>query len=209
MSWIFSFLLGCYLLVRLVLRARGQLRWLVLRKTLPVPPQQVEAPAHLSPTLGRLFVGSRELRVALIEARHTLARVRVTDPDATFGRVRDACYRRALMQTWSHINRWLRAVRELDEGDAGHLGELHLGPDTIEQLRDALRAPWQAVAHARALDPFELEQLDAVAATFERVGEELERIERGLMRLGDDPYRDRFSTTTTTTTTSPGHRFAR
>lgn len=193
MSWIFSFLLGCYVLVRLVLRVRGQLRWLALRETLPVPPEVAAAPRHLSPGLGELFVSSRELRVALVEARRTLVSVEVTDPDAPLGRVRDARYRRALMENWSRINHWLRAVRELEEGDAARLGDLHLGPKKIEQLRDSLRGKWQVAAQARALDPFELADLHDVANAFERVGEELALIENGLERVGDDPYRDRFT----------------
>ena len=193
MSWIFSFLLGCYVLVRVVLRVRGQLRWLALRSTLPSPPKLVSAPKHLSPGLGELFVSSRELRIALIEARRTLAAVQVTDPDAALGRVRDARYRRALMENWSSLNRWLRAFRGLEDSDATRIEDLHLGPETIEQLRDSLRDKWQAVSQARALDPFELTDLRAVSETFERLGDELAQIEHGLSHVGDDPYRDRFA----------------
>ena len=192
MSWIFSFLLVGYVFVRLVLRLRGQLRWMALRDTLPKPPAMVDAPKHLSPELGQLYVSSRELRVALVEARRTLASVKVTDPDAALGRVRDARYRRALMENWSLINRWLRACRELPEVDAARLGDLHLGPESIEGLRDSLESRWRVVAHARALDPFELDDVRAVERAFERVGEELALLEQGLARLGDDPYRDRF-----------------
>jgi hypothetical protein len=191
-SWIFSFLLACYLLVRVVLRVRGQLRWLAIRDTLPVPPPPVEAPSHLPPALGELFVDSRELRVALVEARRTLTAVEITDPDAPLGRVRDARYRRALMQSWTKINTWLRAARELDEHAAARLADMHLGTEAIERLRDSLARPWREVSRARALDLFELEDLLAVRHTLERIEAELDMIERGLERLGDDPYRDRF-----------------
>lgn len=192
MSWIFSFLLLGYVFVRLVLRVRGQLRWIALRETLPVPPEVVAPPTHLSDDLAELFVGSRELRITLIEARRTLTNVEVTDPDAALGRVRDARYRRALMESWTAINRWLRAVRELPEADAARLDDMHLGPRSIAQLRDALEPQWRVAAHARALDPFELDDVHAVAETFERLGQELAAVEQGLERLGDDPYRDRL-----------------
>jgi hypothetical protein len=190
-SWIFSFLLACYVLVRMVFRVRGQLRWLGVRKTLPTPPPVTVAPEHLGRGLAGLFVDTRVLRIALIEARRTLMNVAVTDPDAPLGRVRDARYRRTLMQSFSHINRWLRGIRELDEQSATNLADLHIGSGPIEQLRDALRDPWRAVSRARALDTFAIDDLRGVQRTFELLDDELVAIERGLDRLGDDPYRDR------------------
>jgi hypothetical protein len=197
-SWIFSFLLTCYVLVRIVLRVRGQLRWLGVRETLPKPPPTItHAPEHLVARsaggrgLAKLFVDSRTLRVSLIEARRTLMTVAVTDPDAPLGRVRDARYRRALMQSWSEINRWLRGIRELDDQATMSLADLHLGSGPIEQLRDGLESRWRAVSRARALDPFMLDDLLAVQRTLELIDDELVAIERGLERIGDDPYRDR------------------
>lgn len=194
MSWIFSFLLACYVLTRIVLRVSGQLRWLEVRGTLPVPPPPIEVPSHLPVALGRLFADSHELRVALVHARRTLAHVRVTDPDAALGRVRDPRYRRALMESWTAINQWLRGIHELDDCDAGRLVDMHLGPETIEQLRDSLRDKWRPVSRSRALDLFELEDLLAVEHTLERIDDALAAIERGLDRIGDQPYRERFMT---------------
>lgn len=194
-SWIFSFLLACYVLVRIVLRVRGQLRWLGwlgIRETLPEPPPAVKvAPEHLDGALAGLYVDTRRLRIALIEARRSLMRVAVTDPDAPFGRVRAAQYRRTVMQSFSEINAWLREIRELDQHAAAGLTDMHLGSEPIEQLRDALRAHWRAVARARALEPFALADLLAVQRTLESLDDELLAIERGLERLGDHPYRDR------------------
>jgi hypothetical protein len=190
-SWIFSFLLVCYVLVRLALRVRGQLRWLSIRNTLPNPPPVTDAPEHLGRELGVFFIDTRVLRIQLIEARRMLMSVAVTDPDAPLGRVRDARYRRALMQSFSHINRWIRVIRGLDDHAANSLADLHLGSASVEQLRDALRGRWRAVSQARALDTFLLDDLLAVQRTLELIDDELVRIERGLERLGDDPYRDR------------------
>lgn len=197
-SWIFSFLLACYVLVRIVLRVRGQLRWLGIRKTLPdVPAPVMVAPEHHAGhaahggALAGLYVDTRKLRIALIQARRTLMGVAVMDPDAPLGRVRDARYRRALMQSFSEINGWLRGFRDLDQHAMTSLADMHLGSDQIEQLRDALRDHWQAVARARALEPFALEDLLAVQRTLELIDDELVTLERGLERLGDDPYRDR------------------
>jgi hypothetical protein len=190
-SWIFSFLLACYVLVRIVLRVRGQLRWLEIRNTLPEPPPAVSvAPEHLARALAELYVDTRGLRIALIQARRMLMSVAVTDPDAPLGRVRDARYRRSLMESFSEINGWLRGIRELDQHDAASLADMHLGSGPIEHLRDALRDRWQAVARARALDQFALEDLLAVQRTLELIDDELAAIERGLERVGDHPYRD-------------------
>jgi hypothetical protein len=191
-SWIFSFLLACYVLVRIVLRVRGQLRWLSVRESLPKPPPPVTAaPEHLGPGLAGFYVQTRALRIALVEARRMLMTVAVTDPDAPLGRVRDARYRRALMQSFSDINRWLRGIRELDDHATMGLSDLHLGGGSVEQLRDALRGRWRAVSRARPLDLFPLEDVLAVQRTLELLDDELAAIERGLERLGDDPYRDR------------------
>lgn len=197
MSWIFSFLLACYVLVRIILRVRGQLRWLNIRETLPTPPPIVDAPEHLASRsvngrgLAKLFVDSRALRISLVDARRMLMTVAVTDPDAPLGRVRDARYRRAVMQSFSQINRWLRGIRELDDMSAASLADLHLGAGPIEQLRDGLQGRWRAAVRARALDPFPIEDLLAVQRTLEAIDDELVALERGLERIGDDPYRDR------------------
>jgi hypothetical protein len=95
------------------------------------------------------------------------------------------------MQSFSHINRWIRGIRELDEHAATNLADLHLGSGQVEQLRDALRDPWRAVSRARALDTFALDDLRGVQRTLELLDDQLAAIERGLDRLGDDPYRDR------------------
>jgi hypothetical protein len=191
-SWIFSFLLACYVLVRIVLRVRGQLRWLSVRESLPNPPPPVAAaPEHLGLGLAGFYVETRALRIALVEARRMLMTVAVTDPDAPLGRVRDARYRRALMQSFSDINRWLRGIRELDDHATMGLSDLHLGGGSVEQLRDALRGRWRAVSRARPLDLFPLEDVLAVQRMLELLDDELAAIERGLERLGDDPYRDR------------------
>lgn len=191
MSWLFSFLLLCYVLVRVVLRVRGQIRWLAIRDTLPVPPPMVDAPEHLSPVLAALFVDSLALRAELVQARVILTAVMTKDPDAPLGRVRDARYRRTLMDSWSRLNAWLRAVDRLDSGNAAALGDMQLEAETIERLRDSLHEKWFEVSRARALDPFALDDVIAVQQIFERVELELAAIERGLALLGEHPYRDR------------------
>ncbi len=191
MSWLFSFLLLCYVAVRMVLRVRGQLRWLAIRDTLPEPPPIVAAPEHLSPPLAELFVDSLALRAELVRARRTLAAVAVKDPDAPLGRVRDASYRRTLMETYTQLGAWVRRAEALDPASAGELVDMQLGTAAVARLRESLREPWAAVARARALDPFELRDLLGVQQTFERLELELVNIERGLTRLGDNPYRDR------------------
>lgn len=191
-SWFFSFLLLCYVLVRLVLRARGQIRWLAIRDSLPDPPRMVPAPAHLSSALAALFVDSLALRADLVRARRRLTAVAVKDPDAPLGHVRDANYRRALMESWTHINAWLRTVERLDSASAAELADHHLGSEAITGLRDSLYTKWSSVARARALDPFALDDLIAVQQTLERIELALVDIEHGLVALGDHPYRQRI-----------------
>jgi hypothetical protein len=190
-SWIFSFLLLGYALVRIVLRVRGQIRWLAIRDTLPVPPPMIEAPEHLPRALAELFVDSRALRGELIRARRTLTAVATTDPDAPLGRVRDARYRRAVMESWTRLNNWLRGAENLAEVHAGALEDRQIGPQTIAALRDSLRDKWDDATRARALDPFALSDLLAVQAIFIELEAELEAIERGLAELGEHPYRNR------------------
>lgn len=193
MSWIFSFLLVCYASVRLVLWMRGQWRWLSLRKRLPDLPREVAPPEHLSANLARLFAKSRWLRIELTHARHLLAMVAATDPDVPLGQVRDTRYRRALMQSWTHLRAWLRETEALDELDRTTLDELGLGTRNLAELTEGLRPRWRAVARARALDPFPLGDLELVQATLERAELELVALERGLSLTPDDPYRDRFA----------------
>lgn len=192
MSWLFSFLLLCYALVRIVLRVRGQIRWLTVRKTLPEPPPMVAAPEHLPSPLAALFVDSLALRGDLVRARVTLTAVAVKDPDAPLGQVRDARYRRTLMDGFSRLNKWLRVIERLDVND-GALADLQVDVQAIAGLRDSLRDKWGAVTRSRALDPFALDDLIVVQQTFERIELELAAIERGLVRLGDHPYRDRHA----------------
>ena len=193
MSWFFSFLLLCYVLVRIVLRVRGQIRWLAIRRTLPVPPPMVAAPEHLSAPLAELFVGTLALRSDLVRARRELAAVAVKDPDAPLGRVRDGRYRRTVMDSWSRLNAWLRTVNRLDVASSAQLRDMHLDARTIAQLRDSLHDKWSEASRARALDPFALEDLVAVQQTFERVEVELEAIEQGLAQIAEHPYRDRHT----------------
>jgi hypothetical protein len=188
-SWLFSFLLLCYVAVRLLLRVRGQIRWMAIRDTLPVVPSMTPAPEHLSPALAELFVDSLALRAELVHARRDLTAVQIQDPDAPLGCVRDARYRRAVMTSWSRINAYLRGLERLDPASAGELLDFAIEPGTIASLRDSLHARWTTVARARALDPFELGDLLAVAQTLERIEHELAGIERALGRLGEHPYR--------------------
>jgi hypothetical protein len=184
-------LLLCYVLVRIVLRVRGQIRWLAIRETLPDPPPMVAAPEHLSPPLTELFASTLALRAELVHARRELSEVAVKDPDAPLGRVRDARYRRTMLTSWSRLNAWLRAFGRLDTASLAQLRDVHLDSDAIAQLRDSLHDKWYAASRARALDLFELEDLLAAQRTFERVEDELESIEQGLALLAAHPYRDR------------------
>jgi hypothetical protein len=192
-SWIFSFLLVCYASVRLVLWMRGQWRWLSLRKGLPDLPSEVRPPEHLSANLARLFSTCRTLRIELTHARRMLALVAATDPDVPLGQVRDTRYRRALMESWTHLRAWLREAERLDELDRTTLDELGLGTRNLAELTEGLRPRWSAVARARALDPFPLDDLELVRTTLERAELELVALERGLASVPDDPYRDRFA----------------
>lgn len=192
MSWLFSFFLACYAAVRLVLWCRGQLRWMSVRRSLPVPPTDVDPPKHLSTGLSELFLETRHLRAELVRARAMLTVVEVVDPDAPLGQIRDRRYRRALMESWSFVNAWLRTVDALGTGDAMILERKHIGQDRVSALRESLRDKWRAAAQSRALDPVALDDLTAVKAALEQLERELVVIERGLAREGEHPYRERY-----------------
>jgi hypothetical protein len=191
-SWIFSFLLVCYAGIRLALWTRGQWRWLSLRHTLPALPAEVEPPEHLSPGLALMFGRSRRLRIDLTHARRMLATVAATDPDVPLGQVRDARYRRALIESRTLLRDWLRASEELDEYDAVAFSDLGLTTSNLRELSEGLHDYWRAVARARALETVPLEDLRTVQAVLDRAELELIAIEAGLARIADDPYRDRF-----------------
>ncbi len=192
MSWIFSFLLACYASIRLVLWMRGQWRWLGLRHTLPVAPEEIDAPERLSPGLALHFARCRRLRIDLTHARRMLATVAATDPDVPLGQVRDARYRRALMQSWTQLRAWLRESETLDEVDALALADMGLSTRNIAELITGMSERWRAVSRARALDTFPLADLVAIQTLLDRAERELVAIECGLTRVADDPYRDRF-----------------
>ncbi|NVB40553.1 hypothetical protein G6O69_22115 [Pseudenhygromyxa sp. WMMC2535] len=196
MSWLFSFLLVCYASLRLTLWVRGQLRWLSRRQTLPEPPVDVSPPAHLSSGLSRVFRASRELRVQLVHARRDLAAVAIKDPDAPLGQVRDQRYRRALMESWTHLRAWLRELEALERGDRLELEARSLDEAGIRALTESLRDKWRAVSRARALEPFAIAELAEVERALERIDEELVAIEQGLTQLGESPYRDRYAAVT-------------
>jgi hypothetical protein len=191
-SWIFSFLLVCYAGIRLVLWTRGQWRWLSLRHTLPAPPMEVGPPEHLSSGLALMFGRCRRLRIDLTEARRMLATVAATDPDVPLGQVRDARYRRALIESRTLLRDWLRESEGLDEHDARAFADLGLSTGNLRELHDGLHDYWRAIARARALETVPLEDLRTVQAVLERAELELVAIEAGLARVSDDPYRDRF-----------------
>jgi hypothetical protein len=195
-SWIFSFLLVCYALVRISLRVRGQLRWRSIRDTLPPTPEPVEAPSHLGSRLGALYCESRELRITLVEARKVLIAVEATDPDAPLGKVRDARYRRSLMQAWTAIRTWVadNEQRPLAGADARQLEDFERDLQRVRDELEGLRGTWRSVSRSRALDPFPLDQMQAVADTFARLDHLLASLEARLDGLGADPYRDRFQT---------------
>lgn len=192
MSWIFSFLLLCYAGVRIVLWTRGQLRWVAIRKTLPVPPTEISAPNHLSDGLAGLFLDSRRLRAELVRAQRVLATVEVTDPDAPLGQVRDRRFRRAIVETCGQVNHWLTQVENLDELDRLALEDRQLGPNPCSAVLGSLRETWRSVATARALDAFPIAVLLDARRAFAKLDQELRAIEDGLQRRGAHPYRDRF-----------------
>ncbi len=191
-SWIFSFLLVCYAAVRLALWVRGQWRWLTLRKTLPESPVEIDAPEYLSPGLALRFIRARRLRIELSHARRMLATVAITDPDVALGQVRDARYRRALMESWTHLRAWLREGEGIAEVDVQTMFDLGVSDQAIAGLVEGLRSRWRSVARARALDTFPTADLFAVQATLDRVDRELMAIEVGLARVVEDPYRESF-----------------
>ncbi len=197
MSWIFSILLVGYGLVRLILWSRGQLRWWAVRQDLPSPPPELPTPRHLSAGLGQLFVSCHHLRVELAHALRRISVALLKDPDAALGQIRDRSYRRALMESFSHLNAWLRFVEALPEAErlaladlgTSGLGDQHLA--RISSRVSSLRPHWKAVAAARALDPFELAQVEDARRTLAQIDEDIQALERDLSSVAADPYRDR------------------
>ncbi len=188
-SWIvFACLLG-YVAMRGALWVRGQWRLMLLRDQLPVGPQRTSRPLHLSVGLGVLLDRNFDGRVELMASTRTIATVLITDPDVPLGCVRDFRYRLAVARAWTAACAWLRTLEELADEDRVCLERAGYTSRGFLDHHAWLHGRVRTTVRARALEPFEVAEVEATCSRVAAMAEELELVERALARGSEDPYR--------------------
>ena len=189
MSWIvFSCLFG-YGSLRCMLWLRGQVRLVLLRGQLPACPRRGTRPRHLSAGLGRLLDRNFAGRVELTASTRAIATLLITDPDVPLGCVRDFRYRLAVARAWSAACAWLRSLEELADDDRLCLERAGYTPRSFRDHHACLLRTVRTTVRARALEPFEVAEVEATRSRLTAMTEELELVERALARGVADPYR--------------------
>lgn len=191
MSWIFALFLTAYGLVRAVLWVRGQIRFRMVKDQMPAAGVPAPVPEHLPRDLAAYFEATDTLRVHLANDVRKISIVMVTDPDAPIGQVRDSQFRWALLDAWMRIRAWRRAV-EADTCPASwpdHYTDHGLSAAPIERCAERIRAVWWQAVRARPLDPFVMEEVQAVRGALARLVAELEQQQDRLARAAAHPYR--------------------
>jgi hypothetical protein len=188
-SWIVFACLFGYGCMRSALWVRGQVRLVMLRDRLPACPQRGTRPQHLSAGLGRLLDDNFAGRVALTESTRAISRVLITDPDVPFGWVRDFRYRLAVAAAWSAACAWLQRLEQLTDDDRVCLERSGYTSRGFLDHHACLLRTVRTTVRARALEPFEVAEVEATRSRLAAMAEELELVERALARGVEDPYR--------------------
>lgn len=188
-SWIVFLCLFGYFCTRSALWVRGQVRLVLLRDRLPVVPQRETVPRHLSAGLGELLDRNFAGRVALTESTRQISRVLISDPDVPFGCVRDFRYRLAVAAAWSAACAWLRCLEQLTDDDRVCLERTGYTSRGFLDLHACLLRTVRTTVRARALEPFEVAEVEATRERVAAMAEELEQVGRALARGAEDPYR--------------------
>ena len=178
-----------YVAMRCALWVRGQLRLMLLRDQLPVGPRRTSRPPHLSAGLGALLDSNFDGRVELMASTRTIATVLITDPDVPLGCVRDFRYRLAVARAWTAACAWLRTLEALAEEDRMCLERAGYTSRGFLDLHAWLHGCVRTTVRARALEPFEVAEVEATCSRVAAMAEELEQVERALARGPADPYR--------------------
>lgn len=192
-SIIFGIILLAYIAVRWASWVRGQIRLrLIHRHALPAPVEALAAPAHLHGPLHDYFVACERLRVELAHQRRIVAEVLLSDPDTTFGQVRDARYRRAILEADHAIATWHAVLADLE---LNHPSAASTRARAITELNDIvpILAPLEkhsrVARHSRALEPFPEPEVRLVSLLFGHVITRLRTIQDAILELNDTSYR--------------------
>jgi hypothetical protein len=191
-SWIFALLLAIYGFVRMVLWVRGQVRYWMCKHDLVQPAKAREVPQHLSRELAGFFAATDDLRLRLVDDLRKISIVLITDPDVPLGQVRDGRFRWAVLDAWLQIRRWLSATQLHEDTSAEFMllhEELGLATGRLRQTVEFMRPIWWQAVRARALDPFDLEQVRSFRGALGDIVAELEGIQEQMTRRESHPYR--------------------
>jgi len=143
----------------------------------------------VSPGLAALLARNFAGRTALVASMRAIAMVRITDPDAPLGIVRDFRYRVAVAGAWSAACAWARELEGLAEDDRVRLEAAGYSGRGFVDMQSCLLQTVRTTVRARALEPFAVAEVAATQARLLAMVEELERLEGVLERSAEDPYR--------------------
>ncbi len=190
MSWFFLTGVLGYLLVRMVLWVRGQVRHALWVGGMPVPiVHAVAVPEHLTGGLRLLFDQCVATRRALHASQTTIARLQILDPDVPLGCIRDFRYRVAISEAWRASRAVLVAVDDLGVDEQVRLGGAGFAPVQLDHHHQVLRRIAAVTVRARALEPFTLAAVAHARTTLTELALAVEQIEQALARVPGDPYR--------------------
>ena len=113
-SIIFGIILLAYVAIRCASWLRGQVRLQLHRRLLPGAPVKLLPPGHLDGPLEQYFEACERLRFELACQLHIVSELLLSDPDITFGQIRDPRYRRALLEAQSSLHNWQATLAELE-----------------------------------------------------------------------------------------------
>ena len=175
--------------VRLVLRVRGQFRYVRWARELP-PLRSVRAlPEHLTGEVTTVFESGETMSVALERAVRSLDEIVITDPDSALGSIRDKRYRRTVLEAWRDLQAWLAAWDATSEREQLRAVDLGVTPDELRDIAEQLRPSWRRAYRARALEPFTLAEVERVRQLLLCAVESANRSNDRLASLELDPYR--------------------
>lgn len=168
---------------------RGRIRFLLIRHQLPAYPKPFAVSVHLPEGLCQLMADCYEEHLHLIDSYHAISKVLIVDPDAPLGYIRDFRYRVAIFTASIAAHRWLQLVESLDSQNRYILDSLGCNLEFFTQLAAHLQTQVGITTKARALEPFQVQDVQHAQQTLDQFIHELACVENRLGQYAPSPYR--------------------